>query len=147
MMRETPGMMRASDPACLSVGLWVLLAGCAAGCAAVPGYGEYLDRWRGKNRSEVIADWGKPDYRYRDHRGRDTLQYIYRETLFQSLSSGREIVWWCLTDFHLGADGKVLEVSNTGNHCFPPDDLAAERARRRRRGGVVRDVPPSDGTD
>jgi len=147
MMRETSGLMRAADPAGLGVALGALLAGCVAGCAAAPDYGEYLDRWQGKNRSEVIADWGEADRRYRDHRGHDTLQYITRETLFQSLSGGREAVWWCLTDFHLGANGRVLEVSSTGNHCVPPDNLAAARDRRRRRGNVVRGVPPSDGTD
>jgi len=147
MMRETSGLMRAADPAGLGVALGALLAGSVAGCAAAPNYGEYLERWRGKNRSEVIADWGEADHRYRDHRGRDTLQYIYRETLFESLSGGREVVWWCLTDFHLGANEKVQGASSTGNHCVPPDDLAAARARRQRRGGVVRDVPPSDGTD
>jgi hypothetical protein len=146
MRRETSGYMRAGGRAGAGAALGALLAGVAVGCAAAPDYGEYLIRWQGKNNAELRADWGKPDYRYRDHRGRETLQYIYREVIFESLSSGRRVVWWCLTNFHLGRDGRVAETSSTGNHCFPPANLAADRARRQRRGGVPADVPPAEGT-
>jgi len=145
MGRETSGISRGPDPGRIGVALSAMLAGYAAGCAAAPDYGEFLMRWQGKNRAQLLADWGKPDYRYRDHRGRDTLQYIYREVIFQSLSGGREVVWWCLTDFHMGTDETVREASSSGNHCFPPGDLAAERARRARRGGALPTVPPPDG--
>lgn len=147
MLRETSGFMRGSGPARASLALAALLAGSTAGCAAGPDYGEYLMRWQGKNRQELSADWGRPDYRYNDHRGRETLQYIYREVIFESLSSGREIVWWCLTNFHLDGGGRVVETSISGNHCFPPADLAAERARRNRRSGPAPYVPPGDATE
>lgn len=142
---ETPEILRNAGTTRAGVAFGVLLAGYAAGCAAVPDYGEYLMRWQGKNRARVIADWGEPDYRYRDHRGRDTLQYIHREVIFETLSGGRRVVWWCLTDFHIGADDRVLATSSTGNHCFAPDDLAAARARRRRGGRMLPSVPPPDG--
>lgn len=147
MRRETSGCMGASGPAGASVAFAALLAGSAVGCAAVPDYGEYLMRWQGKNLANLRADWGEPDYRYNDHRGRATVQYIYRETIFESLSSGREVVWWCLTNFHLSGDGRVAETSSSGNHCFPPEDLAAERERRNRRRGAVPYVPPADATE
>jgi hypothetical protein len=146
MRRETSGCMRASGTAGAGLALGALLAASATGCAAGPDYGEFLNRWQGKNRTELRADWGEPDYRYNDHRGRETLQYVYREVIFESLSSGRQVVWWCLSNFHLGEDGRIVETSSTGNHCFPPDNLAAERARRRRRGGLPPDIPPSDST-
>jgi hypothetical protein len=147
MRRETSASVRASGPAGASLALGVLLAGSTVGCAAVPDYGEYLMRWQGKNLANLRADWGAPDYRYRDHRGRETVQYVYRETIFESLSSGREVVWWCLTNFHLNRDGRVADTSSSGNHCVPPEDLAAERERRNRRRGEVPYVPPADATE
>lgn len=146
MRRETSINMRASGSAGMSLALGALLAGAAMGCAAAPDYGEYLMRWQGKNLANLRADWGEPDYRYHDHRGRETVQYVYREEIFTSLSGGREVVWWCLTNFHLGRSGQVVETSSTGNHCFQPEDLAAERARRNRRRGPVPYVPPADAT-
>ena len=130
MRRETSGCMRVCGPTGASLALGALLAGSAVGCAATPSYGEYLMRWQGKNLANLRADWGEPDHRYHDHRGRQTMQYVYRETISQSLSGDRQIVWWCLTNFHFDGDGRVVETSSTGNHCFPPKDLAAERARR-----------------
>jgi hypothetical protein len=139
--------MRVCGPTGASLALGALLAGTAMGCAAAPDYGEYLMRWQGKNLASLRADWGEPDYRYRDHRGRETVQYVYREEVFTSLSSGREVVWWCLTNFHLSGDGRVVETSSSGNHCFPPEDLATERERRNRRRGAVPYVPPADATE
>jgi len=146
MRREIPEFMRLSGQTGASVALSALLAGMGLGCAAGPGYGEYLMRWQGKNIAELQADWGKPDHRYNDHLGRETLQYAYHEVIFESLSSGRRIVWWCLSDFHLGRDGRVVEATSTGNHCFPPENLAAERARQRSRGALPSDLPPADST-
>lgn len=145
MRRERSGCMRVSGTTGAGLALGALLAASATGCAAGPSYGEFLSQWQGKNRAELRADWGEPDYRYHDRHGRETLQYVYREVIFESLSSGRQVVWWCLTNFHLGADGRIVETSSTGNHCFAPDNLAAERERRRRRGGLPPDIPPSDG--
>ena len=113
-------------------------------CASGPGYAEYLQRWQGASRAKLIGDWGPPDYRFRDHKGRQALQYIYYEVIFESLSSGRRIVWWCQTTFALGAQDLVAATTITGNHCFPPKDLAAERARRLTRRGPPPFVPPSE---
>ena len=100
-------------------------------CASGPDYPSYLDRWTSATEARLVADWGPPDHRYRDYKGRPTLQYAYHEVLFESLSSGRRVVWWCLTNFHLDGRGRVTATSRRGNHCFPPDDLAADRAHHR----------------
>jgi hypothetical protein len=124
-----------------------VLAGAIAGlaaCATGPDYDTYLARWIGQPRAQVIADWGPPDYRFRDHLGRDALQYIYYDELFQSLSADRRVVFWCLTTFAIGKTGTVAAVTTDGNHCTPPTDLAADRARRLTRRGPLPFVPPSE---
>ena len=118
----------------------VVLGACAAG----PDYSEYLSRWKGASRVQVVGDWGPPDYQYRDHKGRSAAQYIFYEVIAESLSSGRRIVWWCQTTFAFGSAGRVDEVTTTGNHCFPPDDLASDRRQRMTRRGPPPFIPPSD---
>ncbi len=117
--------------------------GALSSCASGPDYAVYLDRWTSATEARLVAGWGPPDHRYRDHRGRPTLQYAYHEVLFESLSSDRRVVWWCLTSFHLDVRGRVAAASLRGNHCFPPDNLAADRARRRA-GRSLPTLPPSD---
>jgi len=124
----------------------VVLGALAVGCAASgPDDNAYLTRWLGVNTAGLVADWGPPDYRYRDHRGRETLQYIKHQVVFEALSSGRKVVWWCLTNFHIGTVGRVETLTTKGNHCFPPEDLAGDRLRRRRGKRALPVVPPSDG--
>lgn len=126
--------------ACVLAGAISSLTACAAG----PNYDAYLTRWVGQSREQVIADWGPPDYRYRDHLGRDAMQYIYYDELFRSLAGDRRIVWWCQTTFAIGASGAVEAVKIYGNHCTTPADLAGDRARRLTRRGPPPFVPPSE---
>lgn len=124
---------------------WATFALVASGCAGGPDYGDYLKTWIDKPMAQLVADWGPPDYRFRDHRGRQAFQYIFHEVIAESLGQGRSIVWWCLTTFRLApADRRVAEVTIDGNHCFPPDDLAADRARRLTGPRVLPTVPPAD---
>lgn len=124
---------------------WAAFAVVAGGCAGGADYGAYLKTWVGKPMGQLVADWGPPDYRFRDHRGRQAFQYIFHEVIAQSLGQGRSIVWWCLTTFRLAPAGqRVAAITIEGNHCFPPDDLAADRARRLTGPRVLPMVPPAD---
>jgi len=139
----TRAILDARSPA-TRAGAGACLALLAAACVSGPDYRAYLGRWAGQTRAQVVANWGPPDYRYHDRRGRESLQYVFHDVLAESLASGRRIVWWCLTTFHIGAGTRVEHVSIEGNHCVPPDDLAADRAQRRAGRRPLPHVPPAD---
>ncbi|MCZ6863664.1 MAG: hypothetical protein O7I42_25995 [Alphaproteobacteria bacterium] len=144
-MRLSSGWLKCSQGCLHSARTLAAAAAIAAlsSCASGPDYAAYLDRWSSATKARLVADWGPPDHRYGDLKGRPTLQYAYHEVLFESLSSDRRVVWWCLTNFHLDRRGRVAATSLSGNHCFPPDNLAADRARRRA-GRSLPTLPPSD---
>lgn len=144
-MRLSSGWLRCSQGCLHSVRALAAAAAMVTifSCTSGPDYAVYLDRWSGATKARLVADWGPPDHRYGDLKGRPTLQYAYHEVLFESLSSDRRVIWWCLTNFHLDRRGRVAATSLSGNHCFPPDNLAADRARRRA-GRSLPTLPPSD---
>ncbi len=36
-------------------------------CASGPDYAAYLERWTSATEARLVAGWGPPDHRYRDH--------------------------------------------------------------------------------
>jgi len=122
--------MRLAFPCSRHAGAILVLAAAVLGLAACAdsddtAYQGFIGRWVGKPASQVVADWGPPDYKTAE-RGMDVLQYNYSEAISWGERPKRLT---CSTNFLVDSAGIVRSAETEGNACFTKTSGPAARGR------------------